>query len=184
MLDELKIPWDEAQSEAWWERAAAGLLSPAETRIWQAYLASCDPCRREWEALTSVERILRTAPAPPRVADDFTQATLARWQQSAARATVSRWIGILFLTLIIVVELAWLGHTAFSARHLLDVLFAGRQVWWEALTLMWSSFLVSWQALLPVALTIALLAFLWYMPNGLLVTAGLLFWTHHRAGTR
>ncbi len=179
MPTKIEIPWDEVQSDAWWERAARGKLSPTETRIWQAYLAACPSCRREWETLTTVEHILQKTP-PPTVSADFTQATLQRLQKTTTHTVLSRWIGITLLAVVLIVEIAWLGHAALSALHLLEILIAGKQVWWEALVLTWSNFLISWQILIPFALALALLASLWCIPNGLIMTAGVLFWTRHR----
>ena len=163
-------------SEAWQMRAMEGTLSATEEIQWAAHLEHCDGCRRMSEAMAAVDHMLRTAPPPPPLAADFTQATMTRLrrQQQRQRGLV------IFASVLIVAIGVWLGGSALtsalaSLSRTARILIAGRQALINALMQTLVGLMVSWRAFWPFVAALAGIAALWLMPNSILATLTV-FW--------
>lgn len=167
--------------EAWQIRAMEGNLSATEQRQWEAHLERCETCRQMSEAMAAVDHMLRTAPPPLPLPDNFTQATMARLQRQQQR---QRWLVILASMLIIAI-VVWLGGSALtsalaSLSRATRILIAGRQALINALMRTLVGLMISWRAFLPFVAALAALTGLWLMPNSVLATLTVLWISKQR----
>ncbi len=167
--------------KVWQMRAIEGDLSPAEARQWAEHIEHCHACRQMTEAMASVDHMLRTAPPPPLLSDDFTQATMARLQRQQQR---QRWL-VIFASLLIIAIVVWLGGSALtsalaSLSRTARILIAGRQALINAMMQTLVGLMVSWRAFLPFVAALAGLTGLWLMPNSILATLTVLWLSRHR----
>lgn len=161
----------ELHSDEWWMRVYEDDLSDVERRLWAEHLKGCEPCYREWKALTQLDLVLQAAPSPPPLPVDFTKRTVDQVQ----RKRQIRWVlsfvaGLLIVLLVAVVELSVLSSTVATLDRGVTVLVSGRQLLFGAFMRALVDFFVSWQTLLPIILVVACVAFLMTMPNSLLAT--------------
>lgn len=172
---------EELHTEAWWMRATEGALSAGEARQWETHLAHCETCRQMRAAMAAVDRRLRTAPPPPPLSADFTQATMARLQRQQQR---QRWL-VVFASVLIIAIAVWLCGSAFTStlttlNHTFRIIIAGRHFLLNALTQTLVGLLVSWRALVPFVAVLVGITGLWLMPNSILATLTLLWISRQR----
>jgi predicted anti-sigma-YlaC factor YlaD len=168
-------------NETWFMRATEGDLSAEEMRQWEAHLERCDACRQMSEAMAAVDHMLRTAPPPPTLPDDFTQATMARLQRQQQR---QRWL-VIFASILIIAIIVWLGGSALtsalaSLSRTAHILIVGRDTIINALMRTTIGLMVSWRAFLPFVVMLAAIAGLWLMPNSVLATLTMLWISKRR----
>ena len=168
-------------NETWFMRATEGDLSAEEMRQWEAHLERCDACRQMSEAMAAVDHMLRTAPPPPPLPDDFTQATMARLQRQQQR---QRWL-VIFASILIIAIIVWLGGSALtsalaSLSRTAHILIVGRDTIINALMRTTVGLMVSWRAFLPFLVMLAVIAGLWLMPNSVLATLTMLWISKRR----
>ncbi len=174
---------DEAtmHDEAWWVRLMDGALTDEERRAWQAHLGHCPDCRREWSMVSAVEEALLSAPAPPRLSPDFTIVTTQRiLQRQRRRRLLSALVGTLIVVAITAVILRYLGAAYMAVESTVSAVLAARQMLFRSLMHILVGLMVSWRAVLPFVAGLTLLVYLIVMPNGLMVTAALLWLSRRR----
>ena len=174
---------DEAtmHDEAWWVRLVDGALTDEERRAWQAHLVHCSDCRREWAMVSAVEEALLSAPAPPRLSPDFTIVTTQRiLQRQRRRRMLSALVGTLIVVAITAVILRYLGAAYMAVESTVSAVLAARQMLFRSLMHTLVGLMVSWRAILPFVAGLMLLVYLIVMPNGLMVTAALLWLSRRR----
>jgi len=174
---------DEAtmHDEAWWVRLVDGALTDEERRAWQAHLVHCSDCRREWAMVSAVEEALLSAPAPPRLSPDFTIVTTQRiLQRQRRRRLLSALVGTLIVVAITAVILRYLGAAYVAIESTVSAVLAARQMLFRSLMHTLVGLMVSWRAVLPFVAGLTLLVYLIVMPNGLMVTAALLWLSRRR----
>ena len=174
-------PMHDMHDEVWQMRALEGGLSAKEERQWEAHLERCDDCRQMSAAMAAVDHLLRTAPPPPPLPDDFAQAKMARLQRRQAR---QRWL-VIFASILIIAIVVWLGGSALmsalaSLNRTARILIAGRQALINALMQTLVGLMVSWRAFLPFVAALAGLTGLWLMPNSILATLTVLWISKQR----
>lgn len=168
-------------SEAWWIRLLDDHLTSEERVVWEAHLAQCQRCQEEWAAMTQVDAVLRQAPAPPPLPPAFTQATVAR---AMRRRRTQRWLsilgGLLIVGLVSALVFTLVGSTYAALERGFVVVLSARQMLFRSLVHAFVGLIVTWKTVLPFVIGIALVAYLLLMPNGLMVTFGLLWLSRRR----
>jgi anti-sigma factor RsiW len=163
-------------SESWWIRLLDDHLTSAERELWEAHLVTCSRCQVELAALTQLDTVLRQAPEPPQVRLAFTATTVAR---VVRRQRVQRWQSLLggFFIVGLVSMLVFLlvGSAYATFEQSFNVVFAARQLLIRSLVQTLVGLVVTWRTFLPFMTGVALFAYLLLMPNGLMVTFGLLW---------
>ncbi|MBD3257164.1 hypothetical protein GF377_01930 [candidate division GN15 bacterium] len=176
-----KMPLEDMHSEAWWIRLLDGDLTSEEQRRWEMHLSTCLTCQKEWAALLRLDEVMRAVPEPPKLSQRFTDTTvgIVRRKQRLRRL-LSFLGGGLILTLVSVLVFAYIGSAYAALEHSLDVVISARQILFRSLIQTWVSLIVSWRSLLPFAIGLTVATYLLIMPNGLMVTLGLLWLSRHR----
>jgi anti-sigma factor RsiW len=171
------MPSEEAMhSEAWWIRLLDGDLTSEERLRWEAHLSKCLACRQEWAALIRLDDVMRVAPEPPRLSEQFTDTTvdIVRRKQRLRRL-LSFLGGGLIVALVSVLVFAYIGSAYAALEHSLGVVISARQILFRSLIQTWVGLIVSWKAILPFVIGLTVVTYLLIMPNGVLVTFGLLW---------
>jgi len=180
----LRDPTADVHSDAWWMRVCEGTLSPQEEAHWQAHLAQCEACRQEWAALAQVDGLLRAAVPPPMLAQDFTARTIERIAHKNKLRYMLRFVvGMVVLGLVAWIGWSYFGATLAGVVRTLDVMISGRQVLFTALMRTLVGLAVTVKALLPLLLGIAGAMLLFLMPNGILASAALVWFSRRKRAT-
>ncbi len=175
-------PQCERYDEVWWQRALDGELSPDEAREWEAHLAVCARCRREWEALRLVDDLLREPPPLPPLPADFTQRTLRRLEQRRQwRRLLTLVGGLIVVGLIAGVAVLSLERLFGVVSHLFAAIYTGRYLLLDALMRTVVGLMVAWRTVWPTALFIAVLGFVLLAPNGVMATMFLVWFSRRRS---
>lgn len=178
-------PINEMHSDAWWLRVFEGELSADEGRRWQAHLAQCPTCQAEWNAMTQVEFVLRTAEPPPLLPETFTLQTVTLiTRKQRLRRLLSFVTGALILGLV-----AWAGITYFDASlaslvRAANAVFSSRQVLLTALVRTLVGLAVTFKAIYPLMLGIAGTLLLLLAPNSVFATVAVVWYTRRRRGRK
>jgi anti-sigma factor RsiW len=163
-------------SESWWIRLLDDHLTGEERELWEAHLAHCRRCQEEWAALSQVDAFLRQAPAPPPLQPSFTQTTVARAAQQQRK---QRWLsilgGVLIVGLVSALVFALVGSAYAALERGVSVVLSARQILFRSFVHTFVGLVVTWRTVLPFIIGIALVAYLLLMPNGLMVTFGILW---------
>jgi anti-sigma factor RsiW len=158
-------------SDAWWQRAIEGALSPDESRRWQRHLKVCEACRREWQALAKVDRLLRTAPPVPQLSEDFTQRTVAQVvRRQRWRRLLSYVVGTLIVALVTVMVYDTVSSTFASLERTVSVLLSSWQLLFSSLMRTSVDLIVTGKAIAPLLVAMVSGMLLFLMPNGALAT--------------
>ena len=170
-----------AESEDWWIRALDGTLSPEEAHAWRQHLALCSKCYREWQALTQVDWLLRTAPPPPQISEGFTVRTMQRLEHKQRQRRLLNSLGGLVIVFVVtLVTLNYFGMAFGQLDQLFSVLWAGRGILLEPLLRLVTGCLVAGRRILPIALGLAGALLLLMMPNGILATYAVVLLSRRR----
>ncbi|MGC9347424.1 MAG: anti-sigma factor family protein [Anaerolineae bacterium] len=168
-------------SEAWWIRLLDGDLTSEEQRRWERHLSTCSKCQREWAALVRVDEVMRAMPEPPKLSQQFTDATVSIVRR---KQRLRRLLGLLggglIVALVSVLVFAYIGSAYAALEHSLGVLISARQILFRSLIQTWVSLIVTWKSILPFAIGLTVVTYLLIMPNGLMVTLGLLWLSRRR----
>jgi anti-sigma factor RsiW len=158
-------------SDAWWQRAIEGALSRDESRRWQRHLKVCEACRREWQALAKVDRLLRTAPPVPQLSEDFTQRTVAQVvRRQRWRRLLSYVVGTLIVALVTVMVYDTVSSTFASLERTVSVLLSSWQLLFSSLMRTSVDLIVTGKAIAPLLVAMVSGMLLFLMPNGALAT--------------
>lgn len=177
----LRDPITDMHSDVWWMRVCEGALSPEEETYWEAHLAQCEACRREWAALAQVDVFLRMAAPPPMLAPDFATRTVERITHKQKLRRMLRFVvGMLVLGLVAWIGWAYFGAALSSVVRALDVMISGRQVLFPALMRTLVGLAVTVKSLLPLLLGIAGAMLLLLTPNGILASVALVWFTQRK----
>lgn len=182
----LRDPIADVHSDAWWMRVCEGMLSPQEEAHWQAHLAQCETCRQEWAAMARIDVLLRTAAPPPMLALDFTVRTVECITHKQKLRQMLRFVvGMVVLGLVAWIGWAYFGTALSGAVRALTIMISGRQVLFAALMRTLVGLAVTVKSLLPLLLGIAGATLLFLMPNGILASIALVWFTQRKrtAGT-
>lgn len=132
----------EMHSDMWWMKVSEEALTPEERAAWQAHLASCSSCAREWAVWQRMEQALRRAPLVPPPPADFAARTAALI--AAQRRRYPRWVqpvaflGFALLSLVVafmallptLLRLVYYLHvTRLVGWKLVPLLLALEQAW-------------------------------------------------------
>ncbi len=181
MRRNMKKPNPDLHSDAWWMRAIEGALSEDEDRLWQAHLAQCETCRIQWEAIIQVHTLLSAAPPPPPLSSDFTSKTTAQILQKQRLRRLLNFLGsVIIFAMVSWMVLSFLSTTYVSIAQWASFMIAGRQALFSSFLRTAMSLFMSWKSIFPYALTLAGLAILLLMPNGIVATL-LIFWVSRSA---
>ena len=168
-------------SEAWWVRLMDGALTFAEQQVWEAHLDGCARCRQEWEMLTAVDLCLAAAPVLPELSPDFTAETVRRVvQRQRMRKLLSAIVGTLIVVGVTALILHYLGAAYAALEWGISAVLSSRRMLFRSLMQILVELMLSWRAALPFIAGFALLLYLIIMPNGILVTAALLWLSRRR----
>lgn len=155
----------EMHSEAWWMKVSEEALTAEERAAWQAHLASCGSCAREWAVWQRVEQALRRAPLVPLLPVDFAAHTAALI--AARRRRYPRWVqflaslGFALLSLVVAFMALWptllrlayyLHVTRLVGWKLVPLLLALEQAWQG-----WRGVLIPLSGLLMLAILVGVL---------------------------
>ncbi len=131
--------------------------------------------------VSAVEEALLSAPVPPRLSPDFTIVTTQRiLQRQRRRRLLSALVGALIVVAITAVILRYLGAAYMAVESTVSAVLAARQMLFRSLMHTLVGLMVSWRAVLPFVAGLTLLVYLIVMPNGLMVTAALLWLSRRR----
>ncbi len=192
MPENHKTPLSEEplHGDLWWNRALDGSLTPAQQRMWEAHLETCERCRLEWQAIHQVDLWLDEVKAeagalrPPALSPVFTDETVRRiLQRQRLRRLLSFLVGALIVTLVSALVLGQVSSVVVSLEHGLSAAFSARQTLFNSFVNVTVNLIAAWKAALPFLVGFALLTFLLLMPNGLIATL-VVFWLakrHQRA---
>jgi predicted anti-sigma-YlaC factor YlaD len=181
MPREIQEPSVDMHSEAWWIRLMDGELTAVERVRWEAHVEQCSRCREEWEAMAYVDDLMRFAPAPPALPVGFAVATVDRiMQQQRLRRLLTFLVGAFIVTLVTVLVLGVAGSALGAVDRGLVAVVAARQVLFRSVMHTVLALYFGWRALLPFVLGLCAVGYILLMPNGLLVTAGLIWLSGHR----
>lgn len=168
-------------SEEWWIRALEGNLTTQEAQAWEEHRAICSQCRYEWEALISVDHMLRCAPPPPAISPDFTAATMLRLERRQQLQRLLNFLGgLILVTVVSLFVLNFFGTAYLRLDQVFDVLRAGRGILLEPLVKLLTGLLIAAQGILPIALGLAGALLLLMVPNGVMATAAVAWYSRQR----
>ncbi|MGC9521056.1 MAG: anti-sigma factor family protein [Anaerolineae bacterium] len=168
-------------SDRWWAHLLADDLTAEERADWEAHLRSCRRCQEMWQRFRHVDDVLRQAPAPPELSVGFTARTVHKIaQRQRLRRLLSFLAGILIVTLVSLVVFSYLGAAYASLERGFSAVISARQVLFRSLVRTFVGLLLSWRAIMPYLVGLALVTYLLVMPNGALVTIGLLWLSRRR----
>lgn len=171
--------WD-MHSDEWWMKVWEGDLTVEESRLWEAHLAQCAACRQEWEALTRVEDMLRVAPPLPAMSAEFSVRVVEHVVRRQRLKRLLTFLGGLFVIAFIAgCVLLTIGPAFFSVERLLLALYTARHLLFGALVRTVVGLLSVWEMVVPLVILVSGLGFLLLMPNSILATVAL-FWFSRR----
>jgi hypothetical protein len=181
MREDLQIPLPDMHSEAWWMRLMDDDLSPREEQLWQAHLEACESCRREWAAWIQADALMRVVPTPPPVPEGFTTRTVQQIvQKQRLRRLLTFLAGALIVAAVSLIVFSFVGSADASLERGLGAVISARQVLFRSLVQTLVSLLLRWKTLLPFVVGTMLCAYVLAMPNGLIVTMGLVWLSRRR----
>jgi anti-sigma factor RsiW len=181
MYEEIAESPQEMHGEEWWIRLMDDDLSADEREQWNRHLGGCSSCQREWAALLAADEALAMVPAAPALPETFTAATVARIvrrQRLQRLATLAAGVAITALVTLVVVGV--LGAAYMALDRSVGAVLSARQIVFGSLVQTFVGLLLSWKALLPYIVGTTLVLYLALMPQGVLVTATLLWLTRRR----
>jgi len=165
-------------SDAWWQQAFEGELSPQEAQAWQAHLEECATCRCEWEALAQVDALLATPPPTPPLPADFTARTVAQVMHTRRVRRLLMWLGGFVLVAIVLSAEIYVLATTFSTLERALVAFVtGHAIWLNALRQTLARLLEAGPALLTLTLAATGIVTLFLTPNSVFATLAFIWLT-------
>ena len=181
MPKETQDPSSGMHSEAWWIRLMDDELTAVERIRWEAHLAQCPRCQKEWEAVAYVDDLLRFAPAPQALPVEFTWATVDRiMQRQRLRRLLTFLAGAAIVTLVAVLVFVCMGSALSVVERGLGTVVAARQMLFRSVMQVVLTLFFGWRSILPFVLGLLALGYLVLMPNGFLVTAALIWLSGHK----
>jgi len=172
---------DDMHSEAWWMRVVEGKLTPDENRRWQEHLVHCQTCHQEWETMTRVDMLLRTATPPPLLPEDFTMRTIELiTRKQKLRRLLSFITGVLIFTLVAGVGLTYFDVTLTSLVRAANAVISSRQILFAALVRTLIELTIAVKTLLPLMLGVTGAVLLFITPNGMMATAAVLWYSRRQ----
>ena len=177
-------PITDMHSDAWWMRAFEGELSRAEEEEWQAHLVQCQSCRREWEAMTQVDMVLRTASPPPLLPEGFTARTVTTITRKQKLRHMLRFVaGFLIFVLVAWIGFSYFDSTLASLIRAVTAVISGRQILFAAFVRTLVGLVVTAKALVPLMFGVAGAILLLMTPNSVLATVMVVWFSRRkRAG--
>lgn len=177
-----KMPSEEdMHNETWWIRLLDGDLTYEEQRRWEAHLSTCLTCQRKWAAHRRLDELMRAVPEPPPLSAQFTEATVnIIHRRQRLRRLLSFLGGGLIVVLVSVLVFAYVGAAYAALEHSLGVVLSARQILFRSLIQTWVGLIVSWKSILPFVIGLTVVTYLLIMPNGVMVTLGLLWLSRRR----
>ena len=131
--------------------------------------------------MNHVDAILRSAEAAPSLPPAFTIATARRiGRQQLLHRWLALVVGALILGTTAFVILGVLGSAYSALQQSLGALISARQLLFRSAMHVLVGVVVSWRTLVPFVAGLVCFAYLVAMPNGVLVTLGLLWLSRRR----
>ncbi len=156
-------------SDAWWIRALDGDLSVNEQVQWEVHLRVCDECRLQWQAMMAVDMLMEQPITVPQLDASFTVATVQKIEEKQRLKRILRFMaGTLIIGLVTLFVFSMVTSALSSVEQVFGVAFSARHTLVNALVDTLVNLVVSWQAILPIAIGGALIAFALLVPNGIL----------------
>lgn len=177
------LPLEVLHSDSWWERVLDGELTCAEELVWQAHLAECSVCRYELSSMMQVDTMLRTGLPAPQLSPEFKMKTVNRIdRQFRLRRWLNSIASIFLITLVTWFVLGSMNGAFDTVSRAVNALIAGREVLWGSLVRTALGLLVTWKAMLPLIVGWTLLSFLLLVPNGLMATLAVFWFSRRKLG--
>lgn len=175
-MPEITQPVLDMHSEAWWIRLLDDDLTDAERVRWRTHLQQCARCQTEWAALASVDSLLRSAAAPPALPLGFAAVTVERVLQQQRLSKMLKFLaGTLIVTLVAGLVFTCVGSALGALEQSLSAVVAARQVLFRSVVQTFLALFFGWRAMLPFVLGLLAVAYILLMPNGLMMTAALIW---------
>jgi anti-sigma factor RsiW len=178
---EAEVPSLDVHSEAWWIRLMDDELTAVERARWDAHLRQCPRCQSQWEAMTHVDDLLRSAPVPQILSVGFTAETVDKvMQRQRLRRLLAFTVGTIIVMLVTLLVLTYVGSTLGAVERSLGAAVAARQTLFRSATNLVLALFFGWRAMLPFVLALCAVGYVLLLPNGFLFTAALIWLSGHR----
>lgn len=156
-------------TDAWWIRALGDELSVDENIRWELHLEQCAECRIQWQAMMAVDSLFEEPMPVPQLDMSFTKETVQKITDKQRLRRILRVIGGTLIVSMVTLLVFSMVTSAFTTMEQgMRVAYSARHLLFSALLDTVVSLVVSWQAVLPLALGGALIAFAILVPNGIL----------------